>query len=314
MRIYYASDVHGSERLWRKFLNAASFYQADVLIMGGDLTGKVMVPFVERTPGVWTARILGKFEEIRGERELEDACKRVRLNGFYPLVCSQGDYESLTSDPQKRDRIFRGLMREELSRWVRLASDKLADSGVPCYVMPGNDDEWDIDAVLDAAPAPIENCEGKLVEIDRVQMISSAWTNPTPWDSPRELPEDELYDRLAKLVAEVDPDAPAIFNLHCPPHDSGIDRAPELTGDLRVVTEGGDPKMIPVGSRAVRRLIEEHQPLIALHGHIHEARGIAHIGRTLCINPGSMYGEGVLDGALIDIREGEVAAHQLVSG
>jgi Icc-related predicted phosphoesterase len=180
--------------------------------------------------------------------------------------------------------------------------------------MPGNDDEWDIDDVLENAPDPIETCEGEIVSFDGVQMLSSAWTNPTPWDSPRELPEDELYDRLARLSAQLDADTPVVFNLHCPPHDSGIDQAPQLTEDLRVVAEGGEPKLVPVGSHAVRRLIEEVQPLVALHGHIHEARGAVKIGKTLCINPGSVYGEGVLDGAIVDIRDGQAMAHQLVSG
>jgi len=314
MRIYYASDVHGSERLWRKFLNSAAFYEADVLIMGGDLTGKVMVPFVESKPGTWGARIFGKDQKLKGEDKLADALKSVRLNGFYPLVCTKDEYDALNSDPKRRDQTFKQLMREELGRWLQLANEKLSGSGVRCYVMPGNDDEWDIDDVLENAPDPIETCEGEIVSFDGLQMLSSAWTNPTPWDSPRELPEDELYDRFAKLTARLDADAPVVFNLHCPPHDSGIDQAPQLTEGLRVVTEGGEPKLVPVGSHAVRRLIEEVQPLVALHGHIHEARGAGKIGKTLCINPGSVYGEGVLDGAIVDIRDGQAMAHQLVSG
>ena len=72
--------------------------------------------------------------------------------------------------------------------------------------------------------------------------------------------------------------------------------------------------MMPVGSRAVREFIEQHQPIVSLHGHIHESRGAVRIGRTVAINPGSTYGEGVLDGAIIDIEDGEVVSHQLVSG
>jgi Icc-related predicted phosphoesterase len=314
MRLYYASDVHGSEKLWRKFLNAPSFYDVEVLVMGGDLTGKVMVPVIERKPGRWHARVSGREQTARGEDKVAELERRIRLNGSYPLRCDEDSYRRLQDDPAYRDTVFRDLMRSELRRWVELAREKLAGTGVRCFVMPGNDDEWDIDEVLDDAPEPVTSVEGRVVRFGGLQMISSAWANPTPWDSPRELEEDELLERLEKLAGELEPGADTIFNLHCPPYDSGLDRAPELTDDLRVVTEGGEPKMVAVGSVAVRTLIERHQPLLGLHGHIHESRGAAEIGRTLCLNPGSAYGEGVLDGAVIDVDAGRVVSYQLVSG
>jgi Icc-related predicted phosphoesterase len=314
MRIYYASDVHGSETLWRKFVNAASFYGADVLVMGGDLTGKVMVPFVERKPGVWVARIFGKEQKAKTEERLAELERRVRLNGFYPLRCSQDEYERLEADATYRDSVFRPLMRAELERWIVLARDVLDGTRVSCFVMPGNDDEWDIDDVIEHASGSVQPCEGRIVSFDGVQMLSSAWANPTPWNSPRELQEGELLERLEALASRLRPGIPAIFNLHCPPHDSQLDLAPELTEDLRVVTEGGEPKLIPVGSKAVRELIERHQPILGLHGHVHESRATSQIGRTVCINPGSAYAEGVLDGVLVDIEDGRVTSHQLVSG
>jgi Icc-related predicted phosphoesterase len=314
MRLYYASDIHGSEKLWRKFLNAASFYEADVLIVGGDLTGKVMVPLVEREPGVWSAHVFGKDQQAKGEDRAAELERRIRFNGFYPIRCDEDAYARLRRDDAHRETVFKGLMRAELQRWMEIAADNLRNSTVRCFVMPGNDDEWDIDEVLETAPAPVESVEGRIVSFDGIEMISSAWTNPTPWDSPRELPEDKLLERLEKLAAQLDGRAPAIFNLHCPPYDSGLDIAPELTPDLRVVTEGGEPKLIPVGSTAVRSLIEHHRPLLALHGHIHESRAAATIGSTLCINPGSAYGEGVLDGVTVDIDGRRVTSYQLVSG
>jgi uncharacterized protein len=314
MRLYYASDIHGSEKLWRKFLNAASFYEADVLIMGGDLTGKVMIPLVEREPNMWIAHVFGKDQKAKGEENAAELERRLRLNGFYPIRCDEGEYQMLQRDDSHREVVFKGLMRAELERWMAIAAAKLAHSGVRCFVMPGNDDEWEIDDVLENAPAPVESVEGRVVSFDGVDMISSAWTNPTPWDSPREMPEGKLMEHLEKLAAELDGRAPAIFNLHCPPHDSGLDVAPELTVDLRVVTEGGEPKLIPVGSSAVRTLIERHKPALALHGHIHESRAATKIGPTLCINPGSAYGEGVLDGVIVDFDDGRVSSYQLVSG
>lgn len=314
MRLFYASDIHGSEKLWRKFVNAASFYDAQILIMGGDVTGKVMVPLVEQKPGVWLARVFGKNQKVKGEDKAAELERRMRHNGFYPLRCDADEYGRLQEDETHRDVVFHRLMRAELERWMKLAADKLADGDVRCLVMPGNDDDWDIDEVIESAPAPIENVEGRVVSFDGVEMMSSAWANPTPWNSPRELTEDDLLERLEKLAAQLEPQKPTIFNLHCPPYDSGLDIAPELTDDLRVVTEGGEPKTVPVGSTAVRSLIERHRPLLALHGHIHESRGVSEIGTTLCINPGSAYSEGVLDGAIVDVEDGRVISYQLVSG
>ncbi|MEA2506647.1 MAG: uncharacterized protein QOH48_1265 [Actinomycetota bacterium] len=314
MRLYYASDIHGSEKLWRKFINAATFYEAQVLIMGGDLTGKVMVPLVEQRPGEWVAQVFGKKQKAKGEDKVAELERNIRVNGFYPVRCDQNEFTKLQEDETHRDEVFHQVMRGELQRWLEFAAGRLEGSGIRCFLMPGNDDDWDIDDVLGEAAPPVESVEGRLTEFDGVQMISSAWANPTPWDSPRELPEEELLERLEKLAAELRPDVPAIFNLHCPPFDSGLDVAPELTDDLRVVREGGEPKLISVGSTSVRTLIERHQPMLALHGHIHESRAAAEIGRTICINPGSAYSQGVLDGAVVDIEGGNVVSYQLVSG
>jgi Icc-related predicted phosphoesterase len=314
MRLFYASDIHGSEKLWRKFLNAPSFYDVEVLIMGGDLTGKVMVPLIEDRPGRWVARFLGREQRAKGEERAAELEKRIRLNGHYPIRVSPAEMERLERDEAHRDEVFGEVMRSELARWLALAHEKLDGTGVRCFVMPGNDDEWDIDPVLDSSPAPVENVGERVLAFDGVQMLSSAFANPTPWDSPRELPEDELLTKLEGLAADLEPGVPTIFNLHVPPHDSGLDLAPALTDDLRVVTEGGEAKLVAVGSRAVRSLIERHRPLLALHGHVHESRAVAELGPTLCINPGSAYGEGVIDGAIVEIGDGRVLSHQLVTG
>ena len=313
MRIFYAGDIHGSEKCWRKFLNAAAFYEADVLILGGDLTGKALVPIVEQGDGAWAARVLGRDEVVRGDDPLAELEKRIRFNGFYPYRCSRDEYERLAADEAQRERVVSRVITAELERWLELADEKLAASAVRCLVMPGNDDEFEIDAVL-ARSRRVENPDGRVVRLGDYQLLSSAWANPTPWDSPRELPEDELGAKLEALAAELEPGVPAIFNLHCPPYDSGLDMAPKLTDDLRVVTKGGEQVLQPVGSRAVRELIERHQPLLGLHGHIHESRNAATLGRTLCLNPGSAYSEGVVDGVLVDVEDDRVVRHQFVQG
>jgi uncharacterized protein len=313
-RLYYASDIHASEQLWKKFLNAPSFYGADVLIMGGDMSGKLLVPMVETKPEVWETKLFGKHQKAKGEERLRQLEERARFNGFYPYRCDPAEMDRLESDPEYRDRRFREVMAEALERWLDMAHDKLAGKDIPFYVMPGNDDPWEFDEVFALAPEPVENVEGRVVRFHGLQMLSSGWANPTPWDSPREKSEDELFKTFEEVAQELDDGVPAIFNLHIPPYDSTLDMAPELTDDLRVVSKGGEVSMHPVGSQAVRRVVEERQPILSLHGHIHESRGAVKIGKTVAINPGSTYGEGVLDGAVVDIEDGVVVSYQLVSG
>jgi Icc-related predicted phosphoesterase len=314
IRLYYASDIHGSEQLWRKFLNAATFYDARVLIMGGDMSGKLLVPLVESKPGVWESRVFGRDQTVKGEDGARRLEERIRFNGFYPYRCDPTEMNRLRQEQPYQDHVFKRVMAEELERWLALAQEKLGRVDARVYVMPGNDDPWEFDQVLARAPDPVENVEGRVVRLDGVQMLSSGWSNPTPWDSPREKTEEELLETFEKLHEDLEPDVSAIFNLHVPPYDSTLDMAPELTKDLRVVAKGGEANMIPVGSTAVREFIERHQPILSLHGHIHESRGAVNIGETVAINPGSTYGEGVLDGAVVDIEDGKVVSYQLVSG
>lgn len=312
MRIFYTGDIHGSERCFRKFLNAAAFYEADALVLGGDITGKVLTPVVEEKPGRFVATVLGRKEVAKKPRALEDMEKQIRFNGFYPYRCSPEEYERLRDDEAYREDTFTRVMVEEIRRWMAIADEKLDGSRVQCLIMPGNDDEFHIDAALQSAV--VTNPDNRVVEVGDYQMLSSCWANPTPWSSPREESEEQLRSRFAALVRDLDAERPVIFNLHVPPYDSGLDTAAELDEDFGVVTSGGQPNMTPVGSRAVRELIEERQPVVSLHGHIHESRGVATIGRTLCVNPGSNYADGVLDGAIVDLEGDEVVRHQLVSG
>ncbi len=311
MKLYYAGDVHGSEKCWRKFLNAARFYEVDTLIMGGDITGKLMVPVVAAGNGSHQAQVLGRLETVP-TADLDELEKRIRFNGFYPYRCDRDEYSRLESDIAYRDEVFTRLMVDEVRRWIALAEERLRDTGIRCYVMPGNDDEFAIDSALESGY--VINPDNKVVRVGDHQMLSSSWTNPTPWNSPREEDEDALGRRFNDLAAQLEPGVPTIFNLHCPPHGTTLDKAPELSSDLRVLTDGGEPRIVSVGSKAVRALIEEVQPVLSLHGHIHESKAVARIGRTTCVNPGSAYSEGVIDGAVVDVRGDKVKSCQLVTG
>jgi uncharacterized protein len=310
LRAYYASDIHGSDVLWRKFLNAAGAYGVDVLIMGGDVTGKVVVPLVERDGG-YDVELFGQEQHVTGA-EVEEMEHRIRANGMYPHRMAAAEVERVAGlSTEEREHWFGDVMRRTFDTWLALADDRLAGD-VRCFVMPGNDDPPGADAAIEDA-ARVEACDDRIVEFGGHTMISLGWANRTPFDSPRELDEEELYRRVAALADQVPDHSRSVFNLHVPPYDSQLDTAAELDAELNVVMSGSEPKLIPVGSTAVRELIERYQPMLALHGHVHESPGAVRIGRTLCINPGSDYHTGRISGCLVTLQ-GDTATHQFVTG
>ncbi len=310
VRLYYASDIHGSDVLWRKFLNAADAYDVSVLVMGGDLTGKVVVPLVEQADG-FHVELFGVSQIVVAD-EVEEMEHRIRANGMYPHRMSQKELGRVAELAEAdKERWFADVMRVTFGQWLALADDRL-QSGTRCFVMPGNDDPDGVDLAIEEA-TKVEACDERLVEFDGHTMLSLGYANRTPFDSPRELDEHELLRRVHALAEQVEDMDRCIFNLHVPPYDSSLDTAPALTEDLEVIMSGSAPKMTPVGSTAVRDAIEQYQPLLALHGHVHESAGATRIGRTLCINPGSDYHTGRISGCLIQLRTDRVV-HQFVTG
>jgi uncharacterized protein len=310
-RLFYASDIHGSELLWRKFLGAAKFYDAEAAVMGGDLLGKAIVPIERRADGTFTADFLGDKREVREGKDLDELTAAIRFNGFYPWIASRDEIERNAPDSEE---LFGKVARDEIRHWLDLAESKASANGSSnLFVMAGNDDPWYVDELLQASPA-IVFCDDRIVRVGDHEMISSSYANRTPWDSPRELDEDALYERLKRLADQLEDPERAIFNLHVPPHSSHLDQAPDLKPDLTPRYSGGQPVMKPVGSRAVRQLIEEVQPLLALHGHIHESKGETRIGRTLALNSGSEYNTGRLHGAVVTLGGDRVVSHQFVVG
>lgn len=313
VRLFYASDIHGTEVLWRKFLNAARSYEADVLVMGGDLTGKAVIPLVEKDGG-YEVELFGERRWITGEDQVDELERQVRGKGMYPHRMSASEVERVAAlSEDEHEEWFADVMLDTFNLWLDLAGDRLEGSGAHCFVMPGNDDPPGVAEAIENHSDGVDACDGQMVEFDGYSMVSLGYSNPTPFDSPRELPEDEIYSRVSELADSVPDISRCIFNLHVPPYDSQLDTAPELDENLEVVMAGSEPKQIPVGSTAVRQLIEEYQPLLALHGHVHESAGAIRIGRTLCINPGSDYHTGRISGCLIALR-GDDVKHQFING
>lgn len=314
MRVYFATDIHGSEVCWRKFLNAGRFYGADTLIMGGDVSGKAVVPVVCLPGGGYLVRQFSG-EKVLTLAELDQAEAKIRDMGFYPYRTTEEELDETWDKPGAVHAVFLSLMRETLARWLDLAEQRLAGTGIRLFVMTGNDDPHELKHILRQSPAVIET-EDRLIDIgEGVTMISCGWSNRTPWHTPREMDDDDLERRIEKTAAEVSRPERAVFNLHVPPARTAIDLAPALDGTLKPRVRGGAVVMESVGSEAVRRVLERYQPMLGLHGHIHESRGAVRLGRTLSINPGSEYGDGVLRGALLEIdgRSG-VKSYQLPSG
>jgi Icc-related predicted phosphoesterase len=309
-RIFFATDLHGSEMCWRKFLNAAKFYEADVLICGGDMTGKAIVPIVEED-GHFTLTMSGQAQTV-GRDEVGDAEAQIRRKGYYPLRVTPERLAELDKDEVTRKHTFQRVMLEGVQRWMEMAKDKLGGSGVRVFVCPGNDDEMEVDDVVRKSDMVVLG-EGQVVEIEGFSMISTGWSNHTPWNTHREETEEMLSERIEAMAKQVKDPSHAIFNLHCPPYKSGLDEAPAIDADLKLLH--GGRALRPVGSTAVRESIERHQPLLSLHGHIHESKGAVKIGKTLAINPGSAYEEGMLMAAIVnlDAKKG-VKSYQLVNG
>ena len=311
-KLFFATDVHGSEVCWRKFLNAGDHYGAEILVLGGDMTGKAMIPLVAQNGG-YVADLEGRRVEASGEEEAAALERRIADRGYYPVRLDPDRAAELGENEALVDELFQERMLATVERWMEIAAEKLEGSGRRCIVCPGNDDVHEVDALIRDAKA-VELGEDRVIEEEGFPIASMGWTNATPWDTHRETSEDELRDRIDRMAAQFDGFERAIFNFHVPPYGSGRDDAPALDDELR--PKQGGRAVEPVGSTAVRDAIAEYQPLLSLHGHIHESRAAVRLGRCLAVNPGSAYDEGVLQGVLVDLnaRKGKVKNYALLEG
>jgi hypothetical protein len=313
LTVFFATDLHGSNVCFKKFVNAGKFYGADVLILGGDVTGKMVVPIARQEDGVHLTSFAGNDMRLENDQEVGKFADRASDMGFYPRVMSEAEFQELRNDPDGQEKLFHALIRERIEEWIDYAKPRLGEQGVKCFAAPGNDDGFFVDELLSGSGV-IELLEGRVVEIDGLEMLSTGWSNETPWKTERECTEDELKSRILGMVERMGDAGKAVFNVHVPPYKTVLDQCAELDEELRPVHSGGNPVMTSAGSTAVRELIETYQPALGLHGHIHESRGVTNIGRTVCVNPGSVYSEGALNGSLIRIREGQIQDVQLTQG
>jgi Icc-related predicted phosphoesterase len=318
-RLFFATDVHGSERTFRKFVNAGKMYKVDVLVLGGDVTGKLLVPIIQDGENSFHATVSGVRRVVNTTEELENLRSMISGLGFYHEVMTMETYQRLRENSVGVEKIFKNKARERLLQWIALADERLREIGLKMFMTGGNDDdEWVVHAIEEHQTEYVINPEGKVVMVDDIHpMVSFGFSNPTPWDTPREEEDERLKELIEETVGGIEDFTNVIFNFHAPPKDCTLDLAPLLdtsTDPPTPVVKAGQSVMVGVGSMAVREAIEKYQPLLALVGHIHESRGVARIGRTTVINPGSEYGEGILRGVIVNIQDGKVLNYQMTSG
>jgi len=313
-RVFFVTDVHGSERMFLKFTHAGRVYKADVLMIGGDITGKTITPIFEKGAS-WTAQYVGTWRTANNQEELEKLEKDVRELGSYPYRTTETDWASLRESEKKMDDLFASVMSESIRRWISLAEERLKPLGVKTIFNIGNDDLPIVGDLIKGSDYVIYPNESIVQIDDHHEMPSVGYSNMTPWNCPGDVSEEVLLSSLEKTTAGLSKPETSLFNFHCPPYDTQLDVAPKLDANLApVLTPGGEPEMAHVGSTSVRKVIEKLQPLAGLHGHIHESRGVSKIGKTQCFNPGSEYVSGVLRGLVINLSEKKIDNYVFTEG
>ncbi len=314
-RMFFTTDVHGSTVVFKKFINSAKFYEAQVIVLGGDMVGKMIVPIVEQANHSFRANYLGKVYDVSAGDEVQHLEQTLENSGLYPLRVSPEEVKAFDVDKALVERRFGELASERITKWLQIADERLRGSGIKCYVQPGNDDPYEIDQAFGKSECVMNVDQTTIMLDDDHEMISVGAANQTPWQCPRDLPEEELTKRIEAAAGKLKNPSNAVFNLHVPPYDTNLDVAPELDANLTPkLSLSGGFKMVPVGSTAVRAAIEKYQPLVGLHGHIHESRSAQKLGRTMCINPGSEYGEGVLRGVVLDFSKQKLESYTFTMG
>ena len=310
-KILFATDLHGGDTYFLKILSVAKSSQVNVLMMCGDLTGKAIVPIVKLNEDLYVTNFLSVDYRLKKE-ELPQMEKEIRKIGYYYYHCGRPEYEELRGKPERLTALFDKVMRQTIENWL-IKIDEVLPKDIRVLMNPGNDDTFAIDEVLKKS-SRVEYTLEKCVQLDdKHSVVACDWVNPTPWASPRECKEGELEKRLRTELARAPSTEHLVCDFHAPGYNTTLDLAPRLGKDLRPKYFMGTPIMDHVGSTSVRKVIEEFQPELALHGHIHESPGVCNIKKTVCVNPGSEYVEGIMHGCLITLKS-DGLEHQLITG
>ncbi|MGZ7070411.1 MAG: metallophosphoesterase family protein [Methanobacterium sp.] len=135
--------------------------------------------------------------------------------------------------------------------------------------IPGNCDPLSIYREIENSNAI--NIHNRSLIIKNIGICGFGGSNTTPFNTPLEFAEIQIYSQLEKIMSEIENEEIRILVTHAPPYNTKADILP--SGDH-------------AGSESVRRIIEEYQPTLNVCGHIHESKAIDKIGNTIIINPG----------------------------
>ena len=308
VRLLFASDIHASYTVFKKFLNAGKIYKVDGLIIGGDIAGKALVPIIDLGNGKYNVN-----EKTITSNELNTTIERFKNEGTYYTILRKEEFEEALQNKKLQDELFKNAIVNMIYDWIKIAEEKLKDYKIPLFINLGNDDPEYIFEILKQSEI-FKVGEGEVIDFKGYEIVSYGYVNPTPWNTFREKKEEDIYSDLKRIVSKISNYSYAIYNFHAPPYNTNLDNAPLLDTDLKPVGRGGEIVYTHVGSTSVRKIIEETNPLLGLHGHIHESRGFDRVKNTLVINPGSEYNSGMLHAALIILEDNSVKAHQFIMG
>jgi Icc-related predicted phosphoesterase len=310
-RVFFVTDVHGSDLCFRKFLSAAkSAKKADVLIIGGDITAKWLVPVVALPGGRARATFRGEQYRFETEQEVQRFERELADIGGYTARCEPDFATAVESDVELAERMLKTARIERLQRWMELADARLTNCGTRIFVNPGNDDPFYVDDVIKASRC-VTMPEGQVIDIGGgATMISTGFVNKTPWDCPRDVDDAEVGQRMEAMMRQVANPNACVFNCHAPPYGTALDLATRLNEELRPSMSMGADEL-HVGSRAVREAIERYVPCVSLHGHVHEQHAYVRVGETVCFNPGTEYDSGLLRGVYLELEGGRLGRYGL---
>ena len=313
MRLLFVSDMQSSTETWIKAIENSVRQNIDILILAGDHTGKYLAPIVEKGEN-WESKVDGKEYIFHSKNEIQQFMQRMGKRGMYTKVMSQPEIDRMRDDPSYFNQVFESIIIKHMRNLLALLKESNLPENTRVLISPGNDDPYCLDDVLFKSQKE-HICIGRenIVHIHGYSIVNFEYSSPTPWNTPRELSEEEIYKRIKNLLDIQKLSTNTVFNFHCPPYGTLIDRAPKLDKTLKPVIKGGRIKFDNVGSKSIRRLIEDYQPICSLHGHVHESPGRINIGKTVCFNPGSEYERGIFRGYLIEISNGKIVDSWIMS-
>ena len=303
MKLFFTTDIHGSSLLFQKALTVAEDFEVDLLIIAGDLSGKEIIPVVQEGGDKFI--ISGGLNSISKNRiaDYRELSEDSNDFGKYMLELTVEEYLECLNDSKKAVKLALQPVINRLNSWIELYKSK--NYKYKLLISAGNDDSLELDGVLKTY-----RNDNVIIGIDNVFnfqdfcVVNYSSVPPTPWNTPREKSEKEIEKEIKAILSEAS--APYIFNFHCPPYNTLLDGAPLVDDDNRIVVKGGQVQKGHIGSKSVLDLINQYQPLLSLHGHIHESSAEVYIKDTLCVNPGSEYAQGVLRGYYFELAANSI--------